>query len=149
MSPNQYTSADESLSFLPNNSFLQQSPINDMPFLFMTDFQPHMVNAVYKHFNIKNVPPQDLGRCFYKEQIKDLVKLIQFLLPRAAKEMGYKLAPFPNLPFWAGVVVWRYVLWFYNAPEILVCLCELTANVKLRAIFNRDVVIHKKTRIIG
>ena len=120
-----------------------------MPFLFMTDAHPLMVNAVYKHFNIKNDPPQDLERCFYTEQIKDLLRLIDFLLPKAAKAMGYKLSPYPTLPFWAGVVVWRYVLWFYDAPEIPVCLCELTANATLRAIFNRDVVIHKKTRIIG
>ena len=115
----------------------------------MTDVHSHLVNAVYKQLNIKNVPPQDSPRCLYNEQLHDLVKLVRFLLPKAAKQMGYKLSHYPTLPFWAGVVVWRYVLWFYNAPKIPVCLCELTANVTLRAIFNRDVVIHKKTRIIG
>ena len=116
----------------------------------MTEAQPLLFNTVYKYHNIKDVPLQDLDRRdFYTEAQNDLVQLIRFLLPVAAKQMGYQLSPYPTLPFWAGVVVWRYVLWYYNAPEIPVCLCELTGNVKLKAIFNRDVVIHKKNRIIG
>ena len=102
----------------------------------MTEVQPLLFNAVFKYHNIKDVTLRDLDRDFYTEAQNDLVRLIRFLLPVAAKQMGYQLSPYPTLPFWAGVVVWRYVLWYYNAPEIPVCLCELTANVKLKAIFN-------------
>lgn len=106
----------------------------------MTNVHPLLVNLVFDYFNIRDVPPPTPGkkRCFFKELSNDLLALIRFILPVAAKEMGYKLSPWPDLPWWAGVCVWRYVLWYFNAAEIPVGLCQLTANVKFRAFFNME-----------
>ena len=95
----------------------------DFPFLFLTTFHERICNIIFKASNLKDEPDDLIGNV-YADVKQGIYNVVEFLLPVAAEFAGHEL-PGPNErpPFWAGKVVWEYVLHRYNAPRAKVCFC--------------------------